>query len=174
MVVSHSWTWHSLTSSPWLLGWEIFLSFGSSHHIKASTSGCGSMLPILFSVTDMFKRSPLDDICYDTLKTHFMYAALETTLHQSHYITKILIPILCRWWGYIKSLLWRVASCRHCLIIQVVELETPFSALDLHTLMESFLFLGSRSSSLAFDRNILCGFQLQLIHSHHTDCTVVH
>ena len=41
--------------------------------------------------------------------------------------------------GFIKALLWRIASCRHQLIIQEVDLGTPHSVLwSLHASMASF------------------------------------
>lgn len=41
--------------------------------------------------------------------------------------------------GFIKALLWRIASCRHQLIIQEVDLGTPPSVLwSLHASMTSF------------------------------------
>jgi len=51
--------------------------------------------------------------------------------------------------------------------------KLPLVHWGLHTSKESFLNLNNRSSSLNFDQKILYGVWLQLIHSHHMDCTIV-
>ena len=52
---------------------------------------------------------------------------------------KSLAPFCVADVGFIKALLWRIASCRHQLIIQEVDLGTPPSVLwSLHASMASF------------------------------------
>ena len=76
--------------------------------------------------------------------------------------------------GFIKALIWRIAPCRHQLIIQGVDLgTTPFSTLKLACLNGKFLTSGDRYTSMTFDQKILCGVRCQVLYSHHVNCTVV-
>ena len=69
----------------------------------------------------------------------FMIATLN---HMSQFVstsTKSLAPFRVIDVGFIKALLWRIASCRHQLIIREVDLGTPPSVLwSLHASMASF------------------------------------
>jgi len=113
----------------------------TSHHPHL-----GLMLPIHHvSVADMFKRSHSEN----SLMSHplqYIYAPFFHDHHHESYITRPFSPPLKSFApfcvidvGFIKALLWRIASCRYQLIIQEVDLGTPLSVLwSLHASMESF------------------------------------
>ena len=87
MAACLSSSWHSSTSYPWLLGWEILFSLGSSHCFKAYIFCFGSMLPIPFSATDVFKRSPSVHLWYNIPKPTFKSSFPELVLHQHHSVS---------------------------------------------------------------------------------------
>ena len=76
----------------------------------------------------------------------YIYAPFFHDRHPEPYITRPFSPPLKSFSlfrvinvGFIKSLLWQIASCRHELIIQEVDLGTPLSVLwSLHASMASF------------------------------------
>lgn len=143
MVVSCSWTWHSSTSSSWLLGWEIYLYFGSSYHFRASIFSFGSMMPNPFNVVDVFKRIHSVNIFYDTLNPSFHICHSWTNSTLMSFSLEPWYPFCVVDGGYINALLWWFASCQHQFIIHEVDLE-PFPSIPwgLHTSMASFLALG--------------------------------
>ena len=174
MAESFSWTWHSSTLSLWLLSWEICFSFGSSYHLRAFIFSFGSMLPTPFSVADVFKGSHSIDICYDILKHSFHVCCSWTSYTLMSFCLESYNLFHVTGGGYIKALLRWVTTCRNELIIQEFDWENlapvPWG---LHTSMEIFLTLCDMFSSFSFNWHVLCGVWIQLIHSHHTDCTVV-
>ena len=68
-------------------------------------------------------------ILYNTHKPSFHDCHPWRLHHQLHYVSQIITPISCRWWGIHQGLLWRVASYWHQLIIQEVDLESTFQYL---------------------------------------------
>lgn len=133
MVVSFSWTQHSSTSSPWLVGWLIFLSFGYHTVFRDSILVFGqccqlhSMSPVCSSEFIQLISTTI------LLSLHFMFSFLDLApymIHSDHSVS-IMIPISCCWWGIYQGLLWWVTSCWHQHIIQEVDLETPLGALRL-------------------------------------------
>ena len=143
LVASRSWTWHfhSASESGWVVPFTGHITIGPSHHPHL-----GLTLPIHHvSVADMFKRSRSENSPVSH-PLQYIYAPLFHDRHPEPYITRLFSPPLKSFAlfrvidvGFIKALLWQIASCRHQLIIQEVDLGTPLSVLwSLHALMASF------------------------------------
>ena len=107
------------------------------------------------------------------LSLNSMFVIPKAGPHQSHYVANHDT--------YFISLMGDTSrpSCNRSLPIDISSLSRvdlnffPLVPWGLHMSMEIFLTLGDIFSSLAFDRHILCGVWLQLIHSNHMDCTTV-
>ena len=129
MVASRSWTWRFHFISVTELGWVIQVDgYHIIHHFCF-----GSMLPIHLSVADMFKRShPVKNfILCNTINLHFhnhhswnFVSSIDSHLQKS-FTSFHVVDV-----GYIKALLWWVIYCQHQLIIQEVDIETPFQCFE--------------------------------------------
>ena len=141
-VASHSWTWH-FSSVPHRVG--LFHSPVSSPWSRQTIHIWGNATDPSHQCRYMFKRGHSESVnrVPSTTIHHpssiFMIASL---IHISQFVstsTKSLAPFRVIDVGFIKALLWRIASCRHQLIIQEVDLGTPPSVLwSLHASMASF------------------------------------
>ena len=143
LVASRSWTshFHSASVSGWVVPFTGHITIGPSHHPHL-----GLTLPIHHvSVTGMFRRSRSEN----SLVSHPLQYIYAPSFHDRHLEPcilwsfspplKSLAPFHVIDVGFIKTLLWWIASCRHQLIIQEVDLGTTLSVLwSLHASMASF------------------------------------
>jgi len=147
-VASRSWTWHfrSASESGWVVPFTGHFTMVPSHHPYL-----GLMLPIHHdSVADMFKRSHSEDSPVSHPLQH-IHPPYFHDRYPEHCILKSFSPPLKSFApfcvidvGFIKALLWQIASCWHQLIIQEVNLGTTLLVLwSLHASMASFSLLAT-------------------------------
>ena len=143
LVASRSWTWHfhSTSMSGWVVPFTGHITMVISHHPHL-----GLMLPIHHvSVADMFKRSHSENSPVSH-PLQYIYAPFFHDRHPEPCILRSFSPPLKSFAlfrvidvRFIKALLWQIASCRHQLIIQEVDLGTTLPVLwSLHASMASF------------------------------------
>ena len=126
------------------LGWVVsFTSLITMVFTKPSTFGV--MLPIHHVSVVTCSREVIQRVHPDpptTIHLSFIHSwpPSWTSYRQSVFTSiKSLAPFRVTDVGFIKALLWRIASCRHQLIIQGVDLGIPPSVLwSLHASMASF------------------------------------
>jgi len=158
------------------LGWVIQLDGYHTVGVSYHPSLCfGSMLPIHFSVSDMFKRShpvKIHSLQYHKLSFSwppFLNLVLSIKFHlQNHYT-------------HFMSLMWDTSrpSCDESLLVDIntlsknLTLKRPSSTLRLAYINGRFLTSSDRLTSMVFYEKTLYGVRHQIIHSHHAECTAI-
>jgi len=143
LVASRSWTWHFHSASK--SGWVVPFT-GHITMVPSRYPYLGLMLPIHHvNVADMFKRSRSKNSPVSR-PLQYIHSPYFHDFHPEPCILILFSPPLKSFAlfhvidvGFIKALLWRIASCRHQLIIQEVDLGTTLPVLwSLHASMASF------------------------------------
>ena len=133
LVASCSWTWlfRSASESSWVVPFTGHITIGPSHHPYL-----GLTLPIHHvNVANMFKRSRSENSPVSH-PLQYIYTPFFHDCHPEPYIIRSFSPPLKSFApfrvidvGFTKALLWWIASCRHQLIIEEVDLGTTLSVL---------------------------------------------
>jgi len=133
MAASLSWTRHSSTSSPWLLGWVIFLSLVDHSIFRASIQVLGQFYQ-LHSMSLLCLREVIQLMFLTILLSlHCMFSFLDRFLYQHHFVS-IIIHVSCRLCGihqgppatghflltsahypgsWLRNILWYLSTCIH-------------------------------------------------------------
>ncbi len=108
-------------------------------HIWGNATNPSHQCRYMFKRCCSAKSQPCPIHCHTLSFIHFMTATLNHTSQFVFTSSQSLAPFRVTDVGFIKALLWRIAPCRHQLIIQGVDLGTPPSVLwSLHASMASF------------------------------------
>ena len=142
MVASRSWTWHFVLriTSGWVVSFTGLITM-----VFAKPSAFGVMLPIqhisvVICSRDVFRKSQPCPIHCHTLSFIHPWSPPWIIFHRLFSPPLKSLALFCVTdVGFIKALLWRIAPCRHQLIIQGVDLGTTPSVLwSLHASTASF------------------------------------